>query len=187
MKIAIIGGIGSGKSRVLEYIKDLGQRVCDCDAIYKDIVKEKEYIKLVGDTFGVVKDGAIDKKALANIVFSDKEQLKKLNSLAHPLIFQKIHNIYKEDNTNLYIEVSAFDNSMAEHFDEIVYVKSLQSNRVERVKLRNNYDEDYILSIMSNQLCEEEMEKASSFVLINDGDLEELAKQVEYLIAFLQF
>ena len=187
MKIAVIGGIGSGKSRVMVYIKELGERVCDCDAIYRDIVSQEDYIKQIDETFGVVKDGVIDKKRLAQIVFLDKENLNKLNALAHPLIFQKVHKIYKEDDSNLYIEVSAFDLSMKDFFDEIVYVKSDKSKRVERVRLRNNFQEDYILSIMSNQLSGEEMESVADFVIINDGSLEELNEQVQHLIAFHLF
>lgn len=187
MKIAIIGGIGSGKSLVIEYIRELGGRVCDCDEIYREITSQEEYIKQVGAVFGVVKDGVIDKKALADIVFSDKDKLKKLNGLAHPLVFKKVHKIYEEEKSNLYIEVSAFDLNMKDYFDEIVYVKSAQSKRVERVKSRNNFDEDYILSIMSNQLSEKQMEDVADFVIVNDGEVEKLGEQVEHLITFISF
>ena len=187
MKIAVIGGIGSGKSRVIEYIKQLGERVCDCDEIYREITSQEEYIEQVSKAFGAVKDGVIDKKALANIAFSDKAKLKQLNALSHPLVFKKVHKIYEEDNSNLFVEVSAFDLDMKDYFDEIVYVKSAQSKRVERVKLRNNFQEDYILSIMSNQLSETQMESVADFVIINDSDLSELYEQVQHLLAFLSF
>ena len=187
MKIAVIGGIGSGKSRVIEYIKELGERVCDCDAIYRDIICQEEYIRKIDEAFGAVKDGVIDKTKLSQLVFSNKENLDKLNALAHPLVFQKVHKIYEEDSSNLYIEVSAFSLDMKEYFDEIVYVKSSQDKRVERVKQRNNFEEDYILSIMSNQLSSEEMEAVADYIIVNDFGLDELNEQVQHLIAFHLF
>ncbi len=187
MKIAVIGGIGSGKSRVIDYIKELGERTCDCDAIYSQVLSQEDYIARVSKAFGVVKDGVIDKKALEQIVFSDKEKLKELSELAHPLIFDKVHKIYQEEDSNLYIEVSAFDLSMTKYFDEIVYVKSARGKRVERVKIRNNYQEDYIASIMSSQLSDSEMESVADYVIVNDGTLQELYEQVEHLIAFHMF
>lgn len=187
MKIAVIGGIGSGKSCVIEYLKQLGESTCDCDEIYKNIVNKEEYIRKVGMTFDVVKDGAIDKKALAQIVFSDAEQLKKLNKLAHPLVFSEVEKIYSNQGGNLYIEVSAFDKDMAKYFDEIVYIKSEQSQRIERVKVRDNFEENFILSIISKQMPAGEMQEISDFVIVNDGNMEELQRQVEYIVAFHNF
>ena len=123
---------------------------------------------------------------MANIVFSDKQKLKKLNELSHPIVFRKVDEIYREnEGKNLYIEVSAFDLNMAEYFDEIIYVKSSKGNRVERIKARNNFEESYILSIMSNQLSEEEMEKVADFVIVNDGWIGELEEQVGYIVTWL--
>ena len=187
MKIAVIGGIGSGKSRVIEYLKELGERTCDCDEIYKEIAFQDEYIRGVGELFDVVRGGKIDKKALAQIVFSDEKELKKLNDLAHPLVFKRVEEIYASQDTNLYIEVSAFDKSMAKYFDEIVYIKSEQSKRIERVKARNNFEENYILSIISKQMTADDMLNIADFVIVNDGSLEELQSQVEYIVAFHNF
>ena len=76
---------------------------------------------------------------------------------------------------------------MTKYFDEIVYVKSARGKRVERVKIRNNYQEDYIASIMSSQLSDSEMESVADYVIVNDGTLQELYEQVEHLIAFHMF
>ena len=80
MKIAVIGGIGSGKSYVLNLIAGFGERVCDCDAIYKEISVTDDYVKSIAKVFDVVKDGVIDRKKLAETVFSDREKL--INNLA---------------------------------------------------------------------------------------------------------
>lgn len=187
MKIAVIGGIGSGKSRVINYLKELGERTCDCDEIYKEIMQRAEYISQVDSVFKVVRDGQIDKKALAQIIFKSNKERQKLNDLAHPLVFQKVDEIYSQEDRNLYVEVSAFDIDMKKYFDEIILVKSAKDKRIERVKVRNNFQENYILSIIDSQLSDEQMESIADFVIINDGDLEELSRQVEHIIAFHNF
>ena len=185
MKVAIIGGIGSGKSSVISLLASYGERVCDCDEIYRQICELPMYIQLIQDKFGAIKDGKIDKKSLAEIVFADKEKLQALNSLAHPLVFEEIDKIYKESDRNLFIEVSAFDIEMKDYFDEIVFVRSQKSTRIERVKSRNGFDENYVLSIMSKQMSDEEMESISDFVVVNDGDIGALESQVEWILQWL--
>ena len=71
MLIAVIGGIGSGKSTVVNMLAKRGYRVCDCDAIYRQVCEREDYIAKVGEVFDVVKEGRIDKQKLGKIVFSD--------------------------------------------------------------------------------------------------------------------
>ena len=186
MKVAIIGGIGSGKSSVLSLLSSYGERVCDCDEIYRKVCETPTYIARIEKEFGAVKDGKIDKKALANIVFADKEKLDLLNSLAHPLVFAEIDKIYKESDKNLFIEVSAFSVDMKDNFDEIVFVRSERSTRIDRVKKRDGHEEDYVLCVMSRQMSAEEMESISDFVIVNDGDIGALENQVEWILQWLQ-
>ncbi|MBD5100026.1 MAG: dephospho-CoA kinase [Clostridiales bacterium] len=185
MKIAIIGGIGSGKSRVLSLLANYGERVCDCDEIYNRICELPRYIEQIQNKFGAVKDGKIDKKSLGEIVFADREKLRELNSLAHPLVFEEIDKIYKKNDGKLFVEVSAFDIDMKNYFDEIIYVKSQKSTRIERVMSRNKCDEDYVLSVMSKQMSDEEMESVADFVIVNDGDIGSLESQVEWILQWL--
>ena len=184
-KIAIVGGIGSGKSSVLEYIARLGERTCDCDVIYREISQSKEYIALIDKTFGTVKDGAIDKKALGEIVFKDSVKLDMLNKLAHPLVFARLEEIFLNGDSNLYVEVSAFDSSMANKFDIIIYVKSDRKDQLERVKLRNGFDEQYVQSIIERQISPDEMEKSADFVILNNDTVEHLYEQVEWIVGWM--
>ncbi|MCI8912322.1 MAG: dephospho-CoA kinase [Clostridia bacterium] len=183
--IAIIGGIGSGKSSVLQHISDLGKRTCDCDEIYRQISKEQEFIDLVGKTFGVVEDGEINKKALGEIIFNDGEQLKKLNGIAHPLVFGRLEEIFRGGEGDMYVEVSAFDKSMVDKFDAIIYVKTQKQNQIQRVKLRNGWEEDYITSVIAKQMSAQEMESVADFVIVNDGDIQHLLEQVEWIIGWM--
>ena len=186
MKIAIIGGIGSGKSSVLSLLASYGERVCDCDEIYRKICELPAYIAQIEKEFDAVKDGKIDKTKLAKIVFSDKEKLSLLNSLSHHLVFAEIDKIYKESDSNLFVEVSAFSVEMKSYFDEVVFVRSEKSTRVDRVKKRDGHEEERILSVMSRQMSAEEMESVADFVIVNDGSLQALESQVEWILQWLQ-
>ena len=90
-RIAVSGGIGAGKSTVIKLIKDEGYSVFSCDEIYKEILLDKEYVKIINETFeGVVKNGEIDKRALANIVFNDDFARETLDALSHPRIMSRL-------------------------------------------------------------------------------------------------
>ena len=81
MRIAIIGGIGSGKSTVLQILKNKGYDVLSCDEVNSKLICDKEYLKRLNETFvGAVVNGKLDKKVLSSIVFNSKSELDKLNS-----------------------------------------------------------------------------------------------------------
>lgn len=182
MKIAVIGGIGSGKSYVLNLIAGFGERVCDCDAIYKEISVTDDYVKSIAKVFDVVKDGVIDRKKLAGIVFSDREKLKLLNSVAHPLVFKKLDKIYAECKGNLYVEVSAFNKAMSDKFDKIILVYGDKEVRIERVIDRSGYDREYIENVMREQAAIEEMKNFADYIIVNDSDKENLREKVKAVL-----
>ena len=91
-KIAVTGGIGSGKSTAMKMIKEHGFAVFSCDEVYADLVKDKRFLKKLCDIFGdvVTPGGQLDRKKLATIVFSDKNALEKLNAFTHPEIYREL-------------------------------------------------------------------------------------------------
>jgi dephospho-CoA kinase len=86
--IGLTGSIGMGKSTLAMQLQSLGAKVCSADAIVHQLMgKGGKAVAAIGELFqGVVKDGAVDRKALGAIVFNDKEQLKRLEQLLHPLV-----------------------------------------------------------------------------------------------------
>ena len=97
--IAITGGIGSGKSTVSSLIKNLGFPVYSADEIYNELIKQPKIVNDICNLLGVEAkfdiDGkpVLDKKAVACVVFENKEALQKLNAYTHSLVYDEI----KED------------------------------------------------------------------------------------------
>lgn len=178
-RIAIIGGIGSGKSEVLKVAKELGLSTLSADEINAELLKTPDYIAEISKNFPTaVEDGAIVRQKLADIVFSDGEQLKKLNSLAHPRILKVI----KENKSELLIvEMPLLLECGAQAmFDETVLVYAPLEKRLQRLALRGLFRDDALKRINA-QSDESALKEAASIVLDNSGALDELKDRAKRL------
>lgn len=147
-KIAITGGIGSGKSTVLQYLKEKGYFVFSCDEIYKDLSDTVEFIKKLKELFPVaIVDGKLDRKKLSNIVFNDKEKLLKLNKLTHPLIMKKLLDEMEKTSSGIvFAEVPLlFEENYQTKFDCVIVVMRELNDRIEAIKSRDGGSEEEIL------------------------------------------
>ena len=132
MRIAVIGGIGSGKSEVMKIAKERGFFCLSADEINAELLKTPTYIQKLATLFpSVVSNGVVDKGALAKIVFSDRGERKKLNALAHPEIMRVISECKESP---LVVELPLFIEGGDEAFDEIVYVRAPLFKRISRLK-----------------------------------------------------
>ncbi len=179
MKIAIIGGIGSGKSEAANIIKDLGYPVYDADKIYKEISQRKDYLNLVESIWpGAVKDGALDRAYLGKIVFSNKAELDKLNAIAHPLVKEEIEKLSK-DKEVVYVEVPVFVGSiLQDFFDKVILVESEVKFRISRIIKRSGYDKEYAKKIIAAQPTDSELENFADIIVKNNKDLLYLRQQL---------
>ena len=128
-KIALTGNIGSGKSTIAKIFNILGIPVFLADDEAKKNFYKSEIIDILIQTFGneiIDSHNNIDKKKLAAIVFNNKIQLLKLNSIIHPLVFQQFEEWIKRQNTDIVIFESAiiFEYQFEHLFDKIRYMKS---------------------------------------------------------------
>lgn len=132
MRIAVIGGIGSGKSEVMKIAKERGFFCLSADEINAELLKTPSYIQKIATLFpSVVSNGVVDKGALAKIVFSDRGERKKLNALAHPEIMRVISECKESP---LAVELPLFIEGGDEAFDEIVYIRAPLFKRISRLK-----------------------------------------------------
>ena len=190
-KIAITGGIGSGKSTVLSIIKNAGYPVFSCDEIYKKVIIDEDYIKKIAEIFpSAVIDKKIDRKILGEIVFSDKNNRAKLDAIAHPLIMQKlIEEMTLAQGVIAFAEVPLlFEGGFQDDFDEIIVVKREKNLRIDGVSVRDNLDKKAvkarILSQFDYDLIENQakLQKENVKIIVNNGSVNELNEQVNAVI-----
>jgi dephospho-CoA kinase len=182
-RIAITGGIGSGKSYIASILKDMGYDVFSCDEIYKKVLLSKEYVEKIAQLFPmVVRNGKIDKNKLGNIVFSDPEKRKLLNGVAHPLIMREL---FKEmDNANspcVFAEVPLlFEENYVNLFDGVIVVLRANKERIAAVELRDDLKKEEIVRRMhtqfdyDNEQSQEYFKSIGAHVIKNDASHENL-------------
>lgn len=172
MKIAIIGGIGSGKSEVLRVAKDMGLNTLSADEINARLLDDSEYIARISEAFPTsVTDGKIDRKILADIVFSDEVQLAKLNGIAHPEILKRING---DDRDPLVVEMPLmFEIGAGSMFDRIILVHTPLLKRIRRLKVRGVKFTDAIRR-MRAQAAERDLKKIADQTIDNSSDIKTL-------------
>ena len=185
--IAITGGIGSGKSTVLNLIKQLGYPVFSCDEIYRELRNTKEYLLGLKELFPqIFANENADFKKLAQIVFENKNQLLKLNSYAHPLIVKRLLGNINQIEGISFAEVPLlFESNLAEFFDYIIILKRAKQERIESVRKRDGISEEEVLNRISNQFDYENNDFSNQkniFILDNNQTLKELNSKLEEII-----
>ena len=190
-KIAITGGIGSGKSEVLKILKDEGYKTFSCDEIYKEISLEEEYVQKIFLYFPeTIEQGIINKKILANIVFFDEEKRKLLNSIAHPLIMKRLEEKMENGASSVaFAEVPLlFEGGYHTLFDEVIVIRRDIDDRISAVVARDGINREDVLNRMNSQFNyhvkegEEFIKKIGAKTLKNDGDLKDLKHQLKILL-----
>ena len=188
--IGITGGIGAGKSTVLEYIKQhYNCLVIFSDDVANDIKKKgypayDELVELFGKEI-LSEDGEIDKAKMASAIFNDKNLLKKVNNILHPAVNTFIINIIDKERALgrydfVFVEAALLiENGYDEIADELWYVYASEEVRRERLKNSRGYSDEKITDILGKQLDDTTFREHCSFVIDNSGDLNRAAKDID--------
>lgn len=181
-KIALCGGIGSGKSAALKIIGEEGYPAFSCDEIYREICKETAYLKAVEEAFpGGVKEGKLNREYLAKIVFSDEEKKRKLEALSHPLIAERLLNKMQKYPLSFAEVPLLFETGMEKCFDSVLVIARDRAARVRAVMARDGLDENSALLRLSSQR-DWDVLPPDAAVIFNNGTLNELREKIrEYL------
>jgi len=192
IRVAITGGIGSGKSTFSNYLESKGYVVINADDISKDIISFDEKIKKkIIKEFGSnsYKDGKLNKKFIASRVFSNPVNLDKLNSILHPKVIQKIDSLvntkYKDENI-IFIEAALiYEADIEKIFNYVVLVTSDFDIRLKRSSKSGKFTEDDFIERDKNQIPQEEKEKRADFIFSNNGSKNDLFKKADLLLLTL--
>ncbi len=177
-KIAVTGGIGSGKTLFCNILKSLGYEVFSCDDIYADLLQEEAYLSLLIKNFPeCFPDGKFNKKILSERIFKNREDKKTLESLAHPLILQRLLK-KMEDKEIVFAEVPLlFEGGYEELFDCVIALVRNKEDRIEAVKKRSRLTEAEILNRMENQIDPALLFDKNCIIVENNGTVEELKEK----------
>ena len=189
--IGITGGVGAGKSAILDYLKNKPDtKVMLADEIAHELMVPGTqcYDRLKAE-FGTEdiyqKDGFFDRIKLAQVIFSDDEKRKKLNGIVHPAVRKYVigQAAYERKEGRIKLLVLEAALLIEEHYDEICdelwYIYTSEENRRIRLKKQRNYSDEKINEIFNSQLTDEKFRKACRVVIDNNGTIEAAEAQIE--------
>lgn len=175
MIIGITGGTGCGKTTVLNVIKELGGMVCDCDAIYHELLaSDTSLLDAIEARFpGTVENGALQRKKLGAIVFSDEKALADLNKLTHGAVKKEvIRRLASGPKLAAIDAIGLFESGLNELCQVTVAVTAPEDARVARLIARDSIDREYALARIRAQRPQEEFSALCDYTMINDSTQE---------------
>lgn len=193
-KVAVTGGLASGKTTVCQLFKKLGAYVVNADEIVHTLLShnsliQKEALQIV-DPFGK-QDQKLDRLAIAREVFKDPQKLQRLEMLLHKEVFLEIERQYEkvkqERKHPLFVaEIPLFYESQdTPNYDVVICVKTKDQLAKERFLQRKHVSSEEFSLRMQRQLPPEEKEKRAHYILDNSGSLTLLENQVSKLFSLL--
>ena len=193
--VGLTGSVGTGKSTVTNFFRELGAYIIDWDELAREVIRPhlrawKEIVEYFGKDF-LNEDLTINRQKLAEIVFSDKEKVAKLNQIVHPEVFKEDERITNEikslDPDALIIKdiPLLFELTRPIFVDKVVVVSASEQTQLRRLE-EKGMSRDDAQSRIKSQLPLEEKIKSADFVINNDGPLEETKKQVEEIYSLLR-
>ncbi|TVS18118.1 MAG: dephospho-CoA kinase [Gammaproteobacteria bacterium] len=185
--VGITGGIGSGKTAVSDRFAARGIVVVDADLASRVVVEAgRPALAAIEEHFGsdvITAQGALDRAALRQRVFADSAERRWLEALLHPLIGDEIRTGLERSTSAYAILVSPllFESGQVDMVDRVLVVDVPESLQVTRTAARDGNSEDQVRAIMAAQADRATRLARADDVIVNDGSLDDLDRQVEAL------
>lgn len=185
LRVGLTGGIGSGKSTVAEIFSELGITVIDADRIAHQLTQSgtecfNEIIRLFGKEY-IAESGELNRKKIAESVFSDPAKKIALENILHPKIKQRMIQEAKKVKHSSYIIFSVpllFESNFTDLIDKSVVIDADDAVRIERIKRRDGRTEEQIRQIMKHQIDRNTRLQQADDILHNNGDIDSLRDSV---------
>ena len=172
--IGLTGGIGSGKTTIANYFKEMGVPVYIADDEARKLMQSKFIIEEIKKTFddSLFEGNILNRAKLAEIVFNNSSKLDQLNAIVHPAV-KKDFEAWLETNKNyayvIYEAAILFESGRYKDCDIVITVTAPEETRIERVIKRDKTNREQVLDRMKMQWKDEERISKSNFIILNDN------------------
>jgi dephospho-CoA kinase len=187
LRVALTGGIASGKTIVSDRLRELGAVVVDADLLAREVVAPGTAgLSAVVDRFGasVLADGALDRAALGKVVFADPEARRDLERIIHPAVRTRAAQLEQAapaDAVVVQVIPLLVETGQQHDFDVVVVVDVDHATQLERLRTRNSLSAAEAESRLGAQASREQRLAAADIVLENSGTVAELQRDVDDL------
>lgn len=184
MRIAITGGIGSGKSYVCRLLNERGINIYDCDSGAKRLMRtsvdlQNRLTEIIGSDTYI--DGQLNKARVSQFLLASEENKQAINAIVHPAVIQDFY-----DSGLQWMESAIlFEAHLEDTVDKVVCVIAPEGVRVERMMKRDGITARQATEWIRHQMPQEEAARRSDFVIVNDGTTE-LDNQIDKIIEKLK-
>lgn len=186
MILGLTGGIATGKSTVSHYFKQLNIPVCDTDRLAREVVlPNSKGLKQLIETFGndiINPDGTLNRSKLANIIFHNEQARKKVNTILHPLIFEKIEVFKKKYQSAKLMVIDMpllFEVGYQNKVDKVMVIYTEKAIQYQRLINRDGFTPQQAKARIIAQMPLKEKVNLADVVIDNSKTVEETFKQVD--------
>lgn len=197
--VGVTGNFGSGKTTVCKIIENLGYPVIYSDLLAKELMQKNKKLKeKLISTFGnevYLPDGSLNREFLVEKVFANGEEAEKrlalLNSIVHPFVLDEskriINSLILEGKDLIFFESALiYEAEIQELFDYVILVFADKNKVIERLTENEKFTREEIERRLSKQIDAEEKQKVADFTIFNNGSLEELKRNVEFVLEMIK-
>lgn len=190
LKIGLTGGIGSGKSTACEIFSELDVPIIDADIVARKVVQAgMPALQLIKEEFGediITKDGLLDRKKVRDQIFTNEIDRKKLENILHPVIYERIaHETENIDSSYCIISIPLLlETEALDIIDRVLIIDVSEKLQLSRASVRDNASLNDIKRIIRTQMSRDNRLAAADDIINNEGDIENLRRQIHDLHEF---
>ena len=188
VKIGLTGGVGAGKSQVLQWMNNYaGAKIIRTDDLARRIMEPGEagYIQVIealGNSF-LDQEGRIDRPVLAELIFNNKEARTVVNAITHPLVWRMMKEELQEGEYTgqkwIVVESAIFNEHAIACFDEIWYVYAPDEKRIKRLMEGRGYSRKRCEEMIASQCSDAQFRKISHWIIDNGGSWNQTEEQLK--------
>lgn len=193
MKIGITGGIASGKTTIVNYLKSLGLKVIDADLIAREVLDlYPEILAYLKETYGerIFNDGILNRKALGNIIFNSRRDRENYNDVIMPRIKEEVEKRFQALKHEKFVVLDApllFEEKFEDETDVNITIYVDKYTQLKRLIERDNLTEKEAWARIEAQMHISEKIKKSDFVVNNSGDLTDTITELSLVLKKVGF